>query len=109
MQHCPLQHFPEQIGLLEDRSIPPETRIGPALRRPYRLTLALGHDGWSLAFADADTARDAHRDESCNQSKQNFLHWVPPVLTDSPALNRRDYKHKQPPCSSAQKPPSQTL
>src|SRR6516165_4147520 len=34
-----------------------------------------------LALADADAARDAHRDESCNQSKQYFLHWNSPFFT----------------------------
>ena len=41
----------------------------------------LAHDGRrGLALTDADTARDAHRDESCNQSKQYFLHWNSPFF-----------------------------
>jgi len=46
-----------------------------------RIRSTLAHDGRrGLALTDADTARDAHRDESCNQSKQYFLHWNSPFF-----------------------------
>jgi len=53
----------------------PEQRDRKLIRSTF------GHDGrGSLALADADAARDAHRDESCNQSKQYFLHWSSPFF-----------------------------
>ena len=41
----------------------------------------LGHDGrGGLALADADAASNAYRNESRDQSKQNFLHWSSPFF-----------------------------
>ena len=47
-------------------------------------SLALGYDrrgGLTLALADAGAARNAYRDESCDQSDEYFLHWNSPFFT----------------------------
>ena len=42
----------------------------------------LRHDGrWGLTLADADAASNAHRNESCDQSDEYFLHWSSPFFT----------------------------
>jgi hypothetical protein len=62
------------------------------LRPPRLLTVSnaegvrstLRHDrrgGFTLALADAGAASNAHRNESCNQSDEYFLHWSSPFFT----------------------------